>query len=144
MSYTKPFVFLIVTGTLVLTACGRKQANTSGPVDVEVTLSEFKIESSLIEFKPDVQYRFFVTNKGVVPHEFMIMPVAMGGMGMSGMSMEEKDALGFMVITEEQLPPGATAEMDYTFTSVPEGNIEFVCALPGHFEVGMHTPITIE
>ncbi len=35
-------------------------------------------------------------------------------------------------------------QMDYTFASVPEGNIEFVCALPGHFEAGMHTPITVK
>lgn len=144
MSRTKLSLLVIVIASLLLTACGEKQANTNGPVDVKVALGEFTIKSSVTEFKPGVQYHFIVTNEGLVPHEFMIMPIAMDGMGMSGMSMEEKDALALMMISEEELPAGATVEMDYTFTSVPEGNIEFVCALPGHFEAGMHTPITIK
>lgn len=145
MSRTRLFGLLIIAiATLLLTACGGKQTNTNGPVNVEVALGEFTVESSVTEFKPGVQYHFIVTNEGQIPHELMIMPVPMDGMGMAGMSMEEKDALAFMMISEEELPPGATVEMDYTFTSVPEGNIEFVCALPGHFEAGMHAPITIK
>ncbi len=144
MSHTKQFVLLVVTAALLLAACGGNQANTNGPVDVKVTLGEFTIKSSVTEFEPGVQYHFIVTNEGAVPHEFMIMPVEMDGMGMAGMSMEEKDALAFMMIEEDELPPGATVEADYTFTGVPEGNIEFVCALPGHFEAGMHSPITVK
>lgn len=144
MSYTKLFSFVLATATLLLTACGTRQANTNGPVDVSVALGEFTIKSSVTEFQPGVQYRFTVTNEGQIPHEFMIMPVTMDGMGMSGMTMEEKDALALMMIAEEELPPGATVKMDYTFTSVPEGDIEFVCALPGHFEAGMHTPVNIK
>ena len=144
MSCAKLFGFVITTATLLLTACGGKQANTNGRVDVKVALGEFTIKSSVTEFKPGVQYHFIVINEGQVPHEVMIMPITMDGMGMSGMSMEEKDALALMMISEEELPAGTTVEMDYTFTSVPEGNIEFVCALPGHFEAGMRTPITIK
>jgi uncharacterized cupredoxin-like copper-binding protein len=51
--------------------------------------------------------------------------------------------MALMMIPAEQLPAGATAEADYTFTNVPEGNIEFVCMTPGHFEAGMHTPIVV-
>lgn len=144
MSYTKLFGFVIATATLLLAACGGNQANTDGPVDVKVALGEFTIKSSVTEFKPGVQYHFIVTNEGQVAHEFMIIPVTMGGMGMAGMSMEEKDALALMMISEEELPPGATVEMDYIFTSVPEGSIEFVCALPGHFEAGMYSPIAVK
>ncbi|MBM3182263.1 MAG: hypothetical protein FJZ86_18245 [Chloroflexi bacterium] len=148
MSYTKLSVFFIATVTLLLTACGGGQANTNGAVDVEVVLGEssageFTVQSSVTEFKPDVQYQFVVTNKGQIPHEFMIIPIT-ENMNMSAMSMEEKDAQALMIISEEELPPGATVEMDYTFTNIPEGNIEFVCALPGHFEAGMHTPITVK
>lgn len=144
MSCAKLFAFAIATATLLLTACGGKQANTNDPVNVEVALGEFTIKSSVTEFKPGVQYHFIVTNEGQIPHEFMIMPVTMDSMGMSGTSMEEKDAVALMMIPEEELPPGATVEMDYTFASVPEGNIEFVCAVLGHFEAGMHTPITVK
>jgi uncharacterized cupredoxin-like copper-binding protein len=128
---------------LLLAACGARGASTNRPVDVNVTLGEFTIESSVTEFKPGVQYRFTVTNKGQVPHEFMIMPVETDAMEMMGMSMEEMDALAFMVIPEEKLPSGVTVVMEYAFTGVPEGNIEFVCALPGHVEAGMYTPITV-
>lgn len=148
MSYTKLFGFVVAVAVLLLAACGGKQANTNGPVEVEVALGEssageFTVQSSVTEFKPDVQYRFVVTNKGQIPHEFMIIPIT-ENMNMAAMSMEEKDAQALMIISEEELPPGATVEMDYTFTSIPEGNIEFVCALPGHFEAGMHTPITVK
>lgn len=136
---------ILASGMIVLlvVACGGKGAGTNRPVDVNVTLGEFTIESSVTEFKPGVQYRFTVTNTGQVPHELMIMPVATDAMGMLEMSMEEMDALAFMVIPEEKLPPGATVVMDYAFTAVPEGNIEFVCALPGHVEAGMYIPITV-
>lgn len=147
MSRTKLTLLFIAIPSLLLAACGGKQSNTNGPVDVRVTLGEFFVESSVTEFQPGVQYHFIVTNEGQVPHEFMIMPIAMDDMGMpsmSGMTMEEKDAMAFMMIPEEQLPPGATVEADYIFTSVPEGNIEFVCALPGHFEAGMHSSILIK
>lgn len=108
MSHVKILGLVVVVAAFILAACGGNQADTNGPVDVKVTLGEFTIKSSVTEFKPGVQYHFIVTNEGVVPHEFMIMPVEMNGMGMAGMSMEEKDALAFMMIGEEELPPGAT------------------------------------
>lgn len=78
-----------------------------------------------------------------IPHDFLIMPVA-EDMNFSAMSMEEMDSLALMSIYEEELLSGATVKKDFTFTSVPEGNIEFVCAVPGHFEAGMRAPITIK
>lgn len=133
---------------VVLTACSAKpaggQVSADGSVNVTVSLKDFSITSSVKEFKPGVVYHFTVTNEGQVPHEFMIMPVS-EHMGMSGMkSMEEWDKMALMMIPAEQLPAGATAKADYTFASVPEGNIELVCMTPGHFEAGMHTPIMVK
>lgn len=133
---------------VLLAACGTKspaeQVNADGSVNVNVSLKDFSIESSIKEFKPGVVYHFRVTNDGQVPHEFMIMPVP-EHMGMSGMkSMEQWDRMALMMIPVEQLPAGATAKADYTFANVPEGNIELVCMTPGHFEAGMHTSITIK
>jgi len=148
MSRIKLFAFIASLGVFLLSACGSKQAggqaNPDGSVNVKVTLKDFSIESSVTEFKPGVQYHFTVTNEGKVPHEFMIMPIS-EHMGMSGMSsMEEWDKMALMMIPVEQLPVGATATADYTFTSVPEGNIELVCMTSGHFEAGMRMPITIK
>ena len=148
MSRIKLFAFIASLGVFLLSACGSKQAggqaNPDGSVNIKVTLKDFSIESSVTEFKPGVQYHFTVTNEGKVSHEFMIMPIS-EHMGMSGMSsMEEWDKMALMMIPVEQLPVGATATADYTFTSVPEGNIELVCMTSGHFEAGMRMPITIK
>lgn len=137
---------LIVAALLSACAANRagEQVNSDGSINVAVTLKDFSIESSEKEFKTGVLYRFTVTNDGQVPHEFMILPVS-EHMGMSGMtSMEEWDKMALMMIPIEQLPVGATAKADYTFASVPEGNLEFVCMTPGHFEAGMHSPITVK
>lgn len=137
---------LALIAIFLLSACGN-QTSPNGPINVKVTLKEFTIQSSLTDFKPGVQYHFVITNSGKIPHEFMIMPVTMDGMdmsgGMSGMSMDDKDKLALMMIPEEQLAPGATVEKDYTFTSAPKGKIEIVCTLPAHFEAGMRMPVSI-
>ena len=131
----------------LLAACGlaqpTEQANPDGSVDVQIDLTEFAIESSLTDFKSGIPYHFKVTNSGKIPHEFMILPVS-EHMGMAGMSMEGFDERALMMIPIEQLPVGATVEADYTFASVPDGDIELVCMTPGHFEAGMHLPISVK
>ncbi|MBI3739211.1 MAG: hypothetical protein HY258_09220 [Chloroflexi bacterium] len=150
MSYIKYFAFVALIGAFLLSACGTQtgtQANPDGSVNVNVTLTDFKVQSSVTEFKPGVMYHFVVKNEGQVAHEFMIMPITMDNMGMtnlSSMSMEEKDSMALMMIPQEQLAPGATTKADYTFTSMPQGNIEIVCTLPGHYEAGMHMPVTFK
>ncbi len=132
------------------TSPSTQASNTGGPVDVQVTLSEMKIESSLTTFSMGVPYHFIVTNAGTVPHEIMIMPVMMsggmmnGGM-MSNMSMEQLDEMALAHIESDDLPPGATKTLDYTFTTpAPAGTLEFACYLPGHHEAGMHEAITVQ
>jgi len=137
----------MLIGALVPTACVAAQkegrANLDGSIDVDVTLTEFGIQSSLTEFAPGVLYHFNVTNKGQIPHEFMILPVS-EHMGMTGMSMQEYDELALMMISVERLPAGATARADYTFATVPVGEVELVCMTAGHFEAGMRTPIKVK
>jgi uncharacterized cupredoxin-like copper-binding protein len=91
-------------------------------------------------FKVGVPYHFVVTNKGDVAHEFMVMqPVEAGTM-----TMEEMDKMANAHIEEDDLQPGDNASVDYTFTDpVPEGGLEFACHLAGHYENGMHLPITV-
>ena len=50
-----------------------------------MTLSEFRVASSLTSFRVGQPYRFVVTNAGVIPHEFMIMP-HLDGMGQMDMA----------------------------------------------------------
>lgn len=139
--FRKLFVVLSVTGLLLLTACGGQAA--SAPVDVQITLTEFGIESSLTEFKTGVPYHFVVTNAGTVEHEIMIMPpLAEDEMAMD---MGELDAMALAMIEASELPTGATASFDYTFTEAASaGVLEFACHTPGHYEAGMKLPITVK
>jgi len=142
MLYRKSFIVLAAV-SLLLSACGGQKADT--PVEVQVTLTEFGIESNVTEFKVGVPYHFTVTNAGAVEHEFMIMPpLEEDQMGMA-MDMEELDEQALAMIEASDLPAGATASFDYTFTeAAPAGTLEFACHTPGHYEANMKLPITVK
>lgn len=145
MSRKPLFVILSLLGIFLLSACGSaptEQLNPDGSVSVKVTLTDFEIESSVTNFKPGVLYRFSVTNEGPSAHEFMIMPIP-EHMAM-GMAMEDYDQMALMMIPIEQLPAGATVETEYTFASIPEGEVQMVCMTPGHYEAGMFLPISFK
>lgn len=135
----KVLVALIAAG-LLLTACGGQKAT-----EVKITLKEFGIESSMTEFQTGVPYHFVVTNAGAVEHELMLMPPLMEDqMGMA-MDMEEWDRTALAMIEANELPAGATASFDYTFTEAgPAGTLEFACHIPGHYEAGSKLPITVK
>lgn len=112
-----------------------------GAVRVDVVLSEFAFTSSLTEFEVGVSYAFVVTNSGALPHEFMIIP-PMSGMGQ--MDMETLDAMAVAVIPAGDLPAGATKMIEVVFTEpAAEGELELSCTITGHYEAGMHLPITV-
>lgn len=127
---------------VVLAACGGRSTTTttsSGSREVQVTLSEYKITSSVTTFSPGTSYRFVVTNKGQVAHEFMIMPM---GMNVGGMSMDEMHKIALHMI--DNVAPGETKTFDYTFAASMMGqDFEFACHLPGHYEAGMHLPMLV-
>ena len=143
MKYRHVFgLFAVLTLLMVvLAACGGSNTSTtpSGPQEVQVTLSEYKITSSMTTFTPGTPYHFVVTNQGKVAHEFMIMPM---GMNMSGMSMDDMHRAALYMV--DNVNPGETKTFDYTFPSSPGGqSLEFACHLPGHYEAGMRLPLTI-
>ncbi len=134
------FVFFI----LILSACSRDGSTASGSTssgsqDVQVTLSEYKVVSSMITFTAGSRYHFVVTNSGQAAHEFMVMqPMDMGNMPMSQM-----DQMALTHITN--INPGETQTIDYTFTPSNAGqSLEFSCHLPGHYEQGMKLPVTVK
>ena len=132
--------FAVVVLLALLAGCGGT-AGSNQPVDVQVTATDFAFQSSLTTFKVGVPYHFVVVNKGKVPHEFMIVkPIPAGQM-----DMEQMDNLALAHIEADDLQPGQTATVDYTFKQAyPEGTMEFACHLPGHYEAGMKLPIIVK
>lgn len=134
---------LSIIAALLLVACGGgqpKAATASGSAQrVEVTLSDFTITPSLTTFRARQRYQFVVTNKGVSQHEFMTMPAGMGTT-----DMEDMHKVALFRIDAEDLPAGATKTVVYTFRNIaPAGTLEFTCYAPGHYQLGMHTPIAV-
>lgn len=139
MNHRSIFKLLAVVLLLGLAACSGGQSK--GPVEVQVTATDFAFQSSLTTFEVGVPYHFVVTNNGQTEHEFMIVkPIPAGSM-----DMEEMDQMAIGHIEEDDLQPGGTASVDVTFTEpAPEGTLEMSCHLPGHYENGMLLPITVK
>jgi uncharacterized cupredoxin-like copper-binding protein len=132
---------VILAAMVVLTACAGSAPQSNQPVEVQVTADDFSFQSSQTTFEVGVPYHFVVTNEGTVEHEFMIgEPIEPGAM-----DMEAMDEQALAHIEEDDLQPGDTATVDYTFTEpAPAGTLEFSCHLAGHYENGMHLPITVQ
>jgi uncharacterized cupredoxin-like copper-binding protein len=131
-------ISLMVLGA-VLTACGGS-ASSANVVNVTVTLSDFKYDSSLTTFKQGVAYHFTVTNNGATNHDFYIMPPST-----DPLTADQAKAMSLAGISGDQLPPGTSKTLDYTFTKAyPAGSLEFACHLPGHYDAGMHLPVIVQ
>ena len=130
------FAFVAMLG---LSSCNSGASASDKPVNVKVTLTEFKIDTSISSFKVGVPYHFVVTNNGSVPHEFNIMSPETGQL-----TTEQVHQMALAQIDQSDLGAGATATLDYTFTQeYPQGALELTCHLPGHYEAGMHLPIEV-
>ena len=138
--FRKIFVVLFVVGVL-LTACGGQQKQA---IEVQVTVKEFGIESSVTEFQTGIPYHFIVTNSGTVDHEIMIMPPLAEDQTGMGMDMGTMDQMALAMIPAEDLTPGTTKSFDLTFTEAAAvRTLEFACHTPGHYEANMKLPITV-
>lgn len=126
---------------LLLTACGAQSDSN----EVTITLTDFGVVSSRTSFEVGVPYHFTVTNNGAVNHEIMIMAPLTEDQMMMNMDMEEMDKMALAMIEEDELTPGATKTLDYTFTEpAPAGTLEFACHVEGHYVAGMKLPITVK
>ncbi len=122
----------ILAVALLVGACGSVGGQSSGsPTEVQITLSEFKIESPQTTFTTGTPYRFVIKNEGTIPHDWLVMPRN---------EIDEGQAL--VQVDEDELPPGATVTREFTFAEA--GDFEFACHVAGHYEAGMLLPITVQ
>ena len=114
---------LIAVLILTLSACtGTHTPKT--PVEVQVTITEYKFDSSLTTFSVGTPYHFVLNNKGTLAHDWMIIP--------QGETNEDK---ALVKAEDSDLQPAKTLTKDFTFTQ--PGNYEFACHVQGHYEAGM-------
>lgn len=147
MKHTLAFGFVLISLLLFLATCSRSGATTnassttaSGATPVQVSESDYQIVSSLTTFMPGKLYHFEVKNNGNTTHEFMILPKAEGTM--SGMGMGTMDTMALAKV--ENIAPGQTATLDYTFpSSASHSHPEFACYYPGHYEAGMKQDVSV-
>ena len=115
-----------------------EQTAVSGSVEVDVTLVEFRIMSSVTVFHAGMPYHFVVTNRGHDIHEFMIMPDKPDGTPLS----PEAQYKG-MLMELEPIMPGTTWSVNFTFKPAATDRYEFACQMRGHYQAGMKLPITV-
>jgi uncharacterized cupredoxin-like copper-binding protein len=106
---------------------------------VEVTLADNTIASSLTTFKVGVPYTFVIKNNGNHQHNFNVNPpVSITGSEDASL----KDAL--LTVTQDQLPIGGGTTVQYTFPPSAAGAaLEFSCLIRRHYEDGMRLTITV-
>jgi uncharacterized cupredoxin-like copper-binding protein len=127
-------------------------AKATRTIEVVATDNAFSLKS--LDVKDGETVRFVVRNDGLDPHEFLI-----------GTKSEHAEHLKMMrAMIEEQkkraatgahashaapimehpsgvmVAAGQTASFVWTFART--ANLEFACDIPGHYEDGMHGPIT--
>ena len=99
---------------------------------------EMIFEPALLEIMKGETIRFNVMNKGELEHEFVIDTLegnAEHKVAMEKMDMEHDDP------NSVRLDEGGSGEVIWKFAN--EGTFEFACLIPGHYESGMHGPITV-
>jgi uncharacterized cupredoxin-like copper-binding protein len=156
----KRITLLVVamSAMIVVSACGSSApAATQAPIsqpaatkssvqpatatgnEVDVTLGDNTIDSSLTTFKVGVPYTFVITNKGNHAHNFNItQPVSAAG------SLDAALQNALLAVPKDQLGAGAQVTVQYTFPDTAVSTqLEFSCLITRHYEDGMKLAITI-
>lgn len=100
---------------------------------VEVHLSEYQFDVARDSFVVGVPYTFHLMNHGTVAHEWAVVPHG----------SETEDVL-FVEVEEDDLPPGASFRISFTFPEA--GAYDFVCFMEepvSHAASGMRFPVTV-
>jgi len=111
----------------------------TGDNQVDITLADNTIDASMATFQVGVPYTFVITNTGTHAHNFNINPpVSVAG------SLEGALNSALLAVPQEQLGPGASATVEFTFPDTAAGQLlEFSCLIRRHYEDGMKLDITV-
>ncbi len=128
----------VATEPAVQPAATEPVAATNG-TEVEVTLGDNTIDSSLTTFQVGVPYTFIITNKGNHAHNFNItQPVSVAG------SLDAALQNALLVVPKNELGGGAQVTVEYTFPDTAASTqLEFSCLITRHYEDGMKLAVTV-
>jgi len=116
-----------------------KAAEVSRSIEVEAS-DAMKFNHAPIEINAGETIKFIVRNSGQIPHEFSIGTKSEhkshGQMMMNDPSMHHGPNSATITVK-----PGETEVLIWKFGSAPK--VEAACNIPGHYQAGMHSPISI-
>jgi uncharacterized cupredoxin-like copper-binding protein len=112
---------------------------TGNSTEVEITLDDNTISSSLTTFQAGAPYSFVITNTGAHEHNFNIAePVAVTG------SLNASLEQALLAMAKDELPIGDTVTVEFTFPESAVGmQLEFSCLIRRHYDDNMRLAITV-
>lgn len=117
------------------------EAPTTSPStnEINIDLADNTIDASTTTFQVGVPYTFVIKNSGQHAHNFNINPpVSVAG------SLQGALDSALLVVPQDQLAPGQSATVQFTFPDSAAGQLlEFSCLIRNHYEDGMHVDITV-
>ena len=133
MSKMRLFItgILVVLAVLLLSACGPKKA------ELNVEMTDFKFNPDTYEVPAGAEVTLNVSDKGTLPHEFVIMKL-----GTKATPPFDADDEG-NIYWEVELQKGDTQTVTFTAPS-EKGTYEVVCGTPGHLEQNMIGSLTVK
>ena len=111
----------------------------TGGNQVDITLADNTIDTSMTSFQVGVPYTFVITNTGQHAHNFNINPpVSVAG------SLEQALDSALLAVPQGQLSPGQSTTVEFTFPDTAAGQLlEFSCLIRRHYDDGMKVDITV-
>ena len=109
-------------------------------IGMEEGSGEMHFSPAKVEVKKGEQVKFEITNRGELPHEFMLNSFEANRRHKAQMEkypgMEHDDPNG------KTIEPMKSAKLLWRFTK--EGTFEFACFIPGHYEAGMKGVVVVK
>ena len=99
---------------------------------LKVELGDFFVHTDNMPLKPDVPSLFRITNGGKAIHELVLESAA---------TTDEPFEKDGVVSEVPELEPGQVLELVWT---LPVGDYQLACHIPGHFEAGMKAEFKVE
>lgn len=116
-------------------------AGGGGAASLGVTLDEFTIDLGNESIEPG-RTTFSVENEGAIVHNLIVIDTDQAADALPVQNAQVNlDRLTVVVRTQEEIPPGATAQVT---DNLAAGRYILICNVIGHYQAGMRTTLEVE